>query len=123
PAATPPRGGLIARFYALRDLDGSLLGTPGAFAVAPFSPILPPATVRPSLCQYRAESAVWQCQSVCYRAVGVFYYEPGVRPNGWMVYLLKCSGLTVPAGLLQGSGHVFNTSQACDPMGWPVSRY
>ncbi|CAI5996159.1 unnamed protein product [Closterium sp. NIES-65] len=82
PATTPPRGGLIARFYALRDLDGSLLGTPGAFAVAPFSPILPPATVRPSLCQYRAESAVWQCQSVCYRAVGVFYYEPGVRPNG-----------------------------------------
>ncbi|CAI5991614.1 unnamed protein product [Closterium sp. NIES-64] len=82
PATTPPRGGLIARFYALRDLDGSLLGKPGAFAVAPFSPILPPATVRPSLCQYRAESAVWQCQSVCYRAVGVFYYEPGVRPNG-----------------------------------------
>ncbi|CAI5476710.1 unnamed protein product [Closterium sp. Yama58-4] len=82
PATTPPRGSLIARFYALRDLDGSLLGTPGAFAVAPFSPILPPASIRPSLCQYRAESAVWQCQSVCYRAVGVFYYEPGVRPNG-----------------------------------------
>ncbi|CAI5975989.1 unnamed protein product [Closterium sp. NIES-65] len=127
PATTPPRGGLIARFYALRDLDGSLLGTPGAFAVAPFSPILPPATVRPSLCQYRAESAVWQCQSVCYRAVGVFYYEPGVRPNGmqglpakvlrpYRVYQLKCSGPTV--GVLQGSGRVlFYYEQGVRPNG------
>ncbi|GJP81332.1 hypothetical protein CLOP_g11497 [Closterium sp. NIES-67] len=82
PATIPPRGGLIARFYALRDLDGSLLGTPGAFAVAPYSPILPPASVRASVCQYRGESAVYQCESVCYRAVGVFYHESGVRPNG-----------------------------------------
>ncbi|GJP83999.1 hypothetical protein CLOP_g14094 [Closterium sp. NIES-67] len=84
-----PRGGANARFYALHDADGSFLSSssptfPGAaspaYLVAPFHPILPPASVRTSLCQYHDTWSLYSCRSVCYRAIALTYLEHGV-PN------------------------------------------
>eukprot|EP00475_Leptophrys_vorax_P000027 TRINITY_DN10015_c1_g1_i1.p1 TRINITY_DN10015_c1_g1~~TRINITY_DN10015_c1_g1_i1.p1 ORF type:complete len:811 (-),score=9.03 TRINITY_DN10015_c1_g1_i1:70-2334(-) len=80
-SGTPPRGGLVARYYALRDLDGSLLGKV-ATAVAPFTPVLPPASVLSSQCDAVPAISAYACESVCYRAIGLAYYEFGVRPQG-----------------------------------------
>ncbi|CAI5484157.1 unnamed protein product [Closterium sp. Yama58-4] len=80
PAGTPPRGGLLARFYAIRDLDGSLLGQSG-YAVANYDPILPPAAVRPAKCDFKSAFSAYSCTSVCYRAVGLEYDEYGARAN------------------------------------------
>ncbi|GJP48947.1 hypothetical protein CLOM_g8217 [Closterium sp. NIES-68] len=80
-SGTPPRGGLVARFYAVRDLDGSLLGQSG-YAVANYDPILPPAAVRAAQCTLNSAQNAYACDGVCYRAVGIGYQEWGVRPNG-----------------------------------------
>ncbi|GJP47806.1 hypothetical protein CLOM_g6978, partial [Closterium sp. NIES-68] len=80
-SGTPPRGGLLARFYAIRDLDGSLLGQSG-YAVANYDPILPPDTVRASKCSFISAFSAYSCSSVCYRSIGLEYDEYGVRPNG-----------------------------------------
>eukprot|EP00475_Leptophrys_vorax_P000029 TRINITY_DN10015_c1_g4_i2.p1 TRINITY_DN10015_c1_g4~~TRINITY_DN10015_c1_g4_i2.p1 ORF type:complete len:773 (-),score=26.21 TRINITY_DN10015_c1_g4_i2:215-2365(-) len=80
-SGVPPRGGLIAYMYALRDLDGSLIGSPG-YAVAPYDPILPPPMVRNAKCSLKSAFSVYACSSVCYRSVGLLYSETGVRPNG-----------------------------------------
>ncbi|CAI7901316.1 unnamed protein product, partial [Closterium sp. NIES-53] len=76
-----PRGGLVARFYAIRDLDGSLLGQSG-YAVANYDPILPPAAVRAANCKFTSAFSAYSCTSVCYRSVGFQYDEYGIRPNG-----------------------------------------
>ncbi|CAI5504729.1 unnamed protein product [Closterium sp. Naga37s-1] len=56
PSSGPiPRGGLVARFYAIRDLDGSLLGQSG-YAVANYDPILPPAAVRAAKCSFQRKA-------------------------------------------------------------------
>ncbi|CAI5470028.1 unnamed protein product [Closterium sp. Yama58-4] len=84
-----PRGGSNARFYALHDADGSFLTSSSpdfpsaarpAYLVAPFHPILPPASVRTSLCQYHDTWSLYSCRSVCYRAIALTYLEYGV-PN------------------------------------------
>ncbi|CAI5941385.1 unnamed protein product [Closterium sp. NIES-64] len=72
----PPRGGLLARFYAIRDLDGSLLGQSG-YAVANYDPILPPAAVRAAKCDFKSAFSAYSCTSVCYRSVGLQYEESG----------------------------------------------
>ena len=74
-----PRGGLVANNYVLRDLDGSLLGKP-SLAVAPFSPILPPANVINTLCTFQQTMSAYQCAGVCYRTFAVTYNEVGVSP-------------------------------------------
>ncbi|CAI5526902.1 unnamed protein product [Closterium sp. Naga37s-1] len=76
-----PRGGLVARFYAIRDLDGSLLGQSG-YAVANYDPILPPAAVLVANCKFTSAFSAYSCTSVCYRSVGFQYDEYGIRPNG-----------------------------------------
>ncbi|CAI7788673.1 unnamed protein product [Closterium sp. NIES-53] len=82
-----PRGGSNARFYALHDADGSFLSSSSpafpsaarpAYLVAPFHPILPPASVRTSLCQYHDTWSLYSCRSVCYRAIALTYLEYGV---------------------------------------------
>ncbi|CAI5484159.1 unnamed protein product, partial [Closterium sp. Yama58-4] len=84
-----PRGGSNARFYALHDADGSFLSSSSpafpsaarpAYLVAPFRPILPPASVRTSLCQYHDTWSLYSCRSTCYRAIALTYLEYGV-PN------------------------------------------
>ncbi|CAI5945120.1 unnamed protein product [Closterium sp. NIES-64] len=77
----PPRGGLLARFYAIRDLDGSLLGQSG-YAVANYDPILPPAAVRAAKCDFKSAFSAYSCTSVCYRSVGLQYEESGVGSKG-----------------------------------------
>eukprot|EP00475_Leptophrys_vorax_P010636 TRINITY_DN17225_c0_g1_i2.p1 TRINITY_DN17225_c0_g1~~TRINITY_DN17225_c0_g1_i2.p1 ORF type:complete len:511 (+),score=16.24 TRINITY_DN17225_c0_g1_i2:141-1535(+) len=78
PSGSPPPGGLLANMYALRDLDGSLLGHAG-YAVAPFAPILPPSTVRGRACTRKSDFSVYSCQDVCYRTVGLAYQESGMK--------------------------------------------
>ncbi|CAI5526903.1 unnamed protein product [Closterium sp. Naga37s-1] len=77
----PPRGGLVARFYAIRDLDGSLLGQSG-YAVANYDPILPPAAVRAAKCSFQSAFSAYACTSVCYRSVALQYDESGVGSKG-----------------------------------------
>ncbi|GJP83988.1 hypothetical protein CLOP_g14086, partial [Closterium sp. NIES-67] len=79
-SGAPPRGGLVARFYAIRDLDGSLLGQSG-YAVANYDPILPPAAVRASKCSYKSAFSAYSCSSVCYRSIGLQYDESGAGPS------------------------------------------
>ncbi|CAI5484158.1 unnamed protein product [Closterium sp. Yama58-4] len=82
PSSGPiPRGGLLARFYAIRDLDGSLLGQSG-YAVANYDPILPPASVRAANCDFKSAFSAYACTSVCYRSVGLQYDESGVGSAG-----------------------------------------
>ncbi|CAI5505675.1 unnamed protein product [Closterium sp. Naga37s-1] len=71
PSSGPiPRGGLVARFYAIRDLDGSLLGQSG-YAVANYDPILPPAAIRAAKCSFQSAFSAYSCTSVCYRSVSL----------------------------------------------------
>ncbi|CAI5504733.1 unnamed protein product [Closterium sp. Naga37s-1] len=79
-SGTPPRGGLVARFYAIRDLDGSLLGQSG-YAVANYDPILPPAAVRAAKCDFKSAFSAYSCTSVCYRSVGLEYDEYGATSS------------------------------------------
>ncbi|CAI5526904.1 unnamed protein product [Closterium sp. Naga37s-1] len=79
-SGTPPRGGLVARFYAIRDVDGSLLGQSG-YAVANYDPILPPAAVRAAKCDYKSALSAYSCTSVCYRSVGLEYDEYGATSS------------------------------------------
>ncbi|CAI5484156.1 unnamed protein product [Closterium sp. Yama58-4] len=105
PAATPPRGGLLARFYAIRDLDGSLTGQSG-YAVANYDPILPPAAVRAAKCSLDRAQNVYACTDVCYRAVGIGYIEWGVRPNGMTglpAYVLRPYSYVVVTRLEDGA--------------------
>ncbi|CAI5941373.1 unnamed protein product [Closterium sp. NIES-64] len=80
-SGTPPRGGLVARFYALRDVDGSLLGQSG-YAVANYDPILPPSSVRSAKCDFKSAFSAYSCTSVCYRTVGLEYDEYGATSRG-----------------------------------------
>ncbi|CAI7745485.1 unnamed protein product [Closterium sp. NIES-53] len=104
-AGTPPRGGLVARFYAIRDLDGSLLGQSG-YAVANYNPILPPAAVRAAKCSLDSAQNVYACTGVCYRSVGIGYHEWGVRPNGMAglpAYVLRPYSYVVVTRLEDGA--------------------
>ncbi|CAI5957056.1 unnamed protein product, partial [Closterium sp. NIES-65] len=104
-SGTPPRGGLVARFYAIRDLDGSLLGQSG-YAVANYDPILPPAAVRAAKCSLDSAQNVYACTDVCYRSVGIGYHEWGVRPNGMAglpAYVLRPYSYVVVTRLEDGA--------------------
>ncbi|CAI5504735.1 unnamed protein product [Closterium sp. Naga37s-1] len=104
-AGTPPRGGLVARFYAIRDLDGSLLGQSG-FAVANYDPILPPPAVRAAKCSFKSTQNAYACTGVCYRSVGIGYHEWGVRPNGMAglpAYVLRPYSYVVVTRLEDGA--------------------
>ncbi|CAI5526906.1 unnamed protein product [Closterium sp. Naga37s-1] len=104
-AGTPPRGGLVARFYAIRDLDGSLLGQSG-YAVANYNPILPPAAVRAAKCSLDSAQNVYACTGVCYRSVGIGYHEWGVQPNGMAglpAYVLRPYSYVVVTRLEDGA--------------------
>ncbi|CAI5505676.1 unnamed protein product [Closterium sp. Naga37s-1] len=79
-SGTPPRGGLVARFYAIRDVDGSLLGQSG-YAVANYDPILPPAAVRAAKCNFKSAFSAYSCTSVCFRSVGLEYDEYGATSS------------------------------------------
>ncbi|GJP30790.1 hypothetical protein CLOM_g6737 [Closterium sp. NIES-68] len=94
PATIPPRGGLIARFYALRDLDGSLLGTPGAFAVAPYSPSCRLPLCAPA-CASIGGRAQYTSVNRCATELSVCStMNLGCAPMGWLACLPKSSGLT-----------------------------
>ncbi|CAI5470023.1 unnamed protein product [Closterium sp. Yama58-4] len=96
-------GAQLANFYALWDLDGSLLGnsttssssstsgttTPSrpastaagfGFAIAPFDPILPPPSLRSSpsfACSYQPSWSAHTCTgpAACFRSFALFYNE------------------------------------------------
>eukprot|EP00271_Cylindrocystis_brebissonii_P014265 TRINITY_DN35570_c0_g1_i1.p1 TRINITY_DN35570_c0_g1~~TRINITY_DN35570_c0_g1_i1.p1 ORF type:complete len:1629 (-),score=236.92 TRINITY_DN35570_c0_g1_i1:1352-6238(-) len=72
---TPPEnGGEQSKFYTLRDLDGSIVGGTGGYVVANTSFLLPPNLVG---CKAQTSWNAYACQGVCYRAVQLFYNEPG----------------------------------------------
>ncbi|GJP51855.1 hypothetical protein CLOM_g10985 [Closterium sp. NIES-68] len=92
-------GAQLANFYALWDLDGSLLGSSTTtttsssstaktastangfgFAVAPFDPVLPPPSLRTTssfACSYQPAWSVHSCTgpAACFRSFALFYNE------------------------------------------------
>ncbi|CAI7788686.1 unnamed protein product [Closterium sp. NIES-53] len=110
PLSSPPlqtsgyirSGAQLANFYALWDLDGSLLGSSSSsssssssissssrpsstasgfgFAIAPFDPILPPLSLRSSpsfACSYQPSWSAHTCTgpAACFRSFALFYNE------------------------------------------------
>lgn len=61
--------GEVAKYYALRDFDGSIIGAPG-YAVANNPSILPPASFSPG-CTFMAAANAYACKGTCYRTVQV----------------------------------------------------
>lgn len=68
-------GGEVATFFALRDGDGSLVGSTGGFVVANNPNILPPPSF-PRPCTWKQSSNAWACPGACYRTVQISYSEP-----------------------------------------------
>eukprot|EP00850_Spirogloea_muscicola_P021960 SM000269S09915 [mRNA] locus=s269:76387:85016:- [translate_table: standard] len=70
-------GGEISLQYALRDLDGCLVGAPG-YVVARTPAMLPPAAKG---CTLQAAWNAYSCPKLCYRTVAIQYNEPGFGPT------------------------------------------
>ena len=69
-------GNLLSRYYAIRDADGSLTGTPG-FLLGNHLNFLPESSVRTSSCKQVANwGPAWGCAGVCYRAPVLWFNEP-----------------------------------------------
>ena len=68
-------GNLLSRYYAIRDADGSLTGSPG-FLLGNHLNFLPESSVRTSSCKQVANGGpAWGCAGVCYRAPVLWFNE------------------------------------------------
>eukprot|EP00850_Spirogloea_muscicola_P011397 SM000070S21363 [mRNA] locus=s70:541524:548134:- [translate_table: standard] len=70
-------GGEVAAAYALRDLDGSLLGAPG-YAAANSSALVSPIAAQ---CVPVPAWDAYACTGACFRGIAVTYPEPGFGPR------------------------------------------